>query len=66
MGLTYFDKYGQWGDADGLRVYDTSDWEPHDWELIDWATRGEVPRVAALNARRKGQKTITIIKEKSK
>lgn len=34
--LTYFDNQGNWGDAAGLTVVDTTDFDAHDWEALEY------------------------------
>ena len=41
MGLTYFAADGSYGDAAGLVVIDTSDWDQDDWDHIDFAPESE-------------------------
>lgn len=41
MGLTYFAADGSFGDAAGLVVIDTSDWDQDDWDHIDFAPESE-------------------------
>lgn len=38
MGTTYFAKDGSYGDASGLVIVDTSDWDERDWDAIDRAS----------------------------
>lgn len=46
MGLTYFAADGSFGDAAGLVVIDTSDWDQDDWDHIDFAPESERLSVA--------------------
>lgn len=46
MGLTYFAADGSYGDAAGLVVIDTSDWDQDDWDHVDFAPESERLSVA--------------------
>lgn len=38
MGKTYFAADGTYGDAEGLLVVDTTDWDEDDWAAVDYTT----------------------------
>lgn len=44
--MHYFAKDGNYGDALGLVVVDTSEWTEQDWVLIDEAMDDERPEIA--------------------
>ena len=44
--MHYFAKDGNYGDALGLVVVDTSEWTEQDWVLIDEAIDDERPEIA--------------------
>ena len=47
---TYFDNAGNWGDAEGLLIFDTTEWIKDDFDTLDWATSSERRDVAkAIN-----------------
>lgn len=46
MGLTYFATDGSFGDATGLVIIDTSDWDQDDWDHVGFATDNERLSVA--------------------
>lgn len=42
----YFAVDGNYGDADGLVIVDTSDWDDDDWAAIDFARDSDKARIA--------------------
>lgn len=45
---TYIDNAGNYGDAEGLVIYDTTAWTSDDWDTLDWARLVERQAVAQL------------------
>lgn len=45
---TYIDNAGNYGDAEGLVIYDTTEWTTDDWDTLDWARLVERQAVAQL------------------
>jgi len=43
---TYFATDGSFGNADGLEIVDTDDWDEDDWEMIENASDSERPALA--------------------
>ena len=48
MRKTYIDIEGNYGDAEGLLIYDSTSWTSEDFNTLDWATRSEKQAVAQL------------------
>jgi hypothetical protein len=46
--LSYFAKDGNYGDASGMMVLETTNWDELDWQIIEAASDGDRPMVARL------------------
>ena len=67
---TYFDNAGNYGDAEGLVIYDSTSWTSDDYATLDWATnaeRGEVAKAINVYHQQQGKPAaVTHSTERSK
>ena len=49
-GLSYFAEDGNYGNADGILVLETTLWSELDWQMVDEVSDGARPTVARLIA----------------
>jgi len=46
--LSYFAADGNYGNAAGLTVIETTHWQDHDWAILDYASDQDRPQVAKI------------------